>query len=227
MEPVRPDELRVSDAERHVVQERLRRAVGDGPLDLHEFDVRVQSAWSARTRGELVRVTADPARTPAAQPGPAGRSGRCSRTTRRHGDAGPDHHRGLRGRGELRDLGDDLPGHRRVHPPVVALRRRPARPRSWACSTRSASGARSPDPTRERGDGHRGPSPDLRTGRSAWSSAGGGSVAVDLPGVPVVVGQALVAVPCDDLEVPGAPDTWTHFHCWYSGISLYGVFGCR
>jgi hypothetical protein len=58
-DPVRPDELRVSDAERAVVQERLRRAVGDGQLDLHEFDVRVQSAWSARTRGELVRVTAD------------------------------------------------------------------------------------------------------------------------------------------------------------------------
>ena len=58
-DPVRPDELRVSDAERAVVQERLRRAVGAGQLDLHEFDVRVQSAWSARTRGELVRVTAD------------------------------------------------------------------------------------------------------------------------------------------------------------------------
>ena len=58
-EPVRPDELRVSDAERAVVQERLRRAVGDGQLDLHEFDVRVQSAWAAKTRGELVRVTAD------------------------------------------------------------------------------------------------------------------------------------------------------------------------
>jgi hypothetical protein len=58
-EPVRPDELRVSDAERGAVQERLRRAVGDGQLDLHEFDVRAQSAWAAKTRGELVRVTAD------------------------------------------------------------------------------------------------------------------------------------------------------------------------
>ncbi|HST98991.1 MAG TPA: DUF1707 domain-containing protein, partial [Geodermatophilus sp.] len=34
-------------------------AVGEGQLDLHEFDVRVQSVWAARTRGELVRVTAD------------------------------------------------------------------------------------------------------------------------------------------------------------------------
>ena len=58
-ESVHPDELRVSDAERGAVQERLRRAVGDGLLDLHEFDVRVQTAWSARTRRDLVRVTAD------------------------------------------------------------------------------------------------------------------------------------------------------------------------
>ena len=56
---MRPDELRVSDAERAAVQERLRRAVGDGQLDLHEFDTRVTSVWAARTRGELVRVTAD------------------------------------------------------------------------------------------------------------------------------------------------------------------------
>jgi hypothetical protein len=67
-DPVRPDELRVSDAERAVVQERLRRAVGDGQLDLHEFDARVQSAWAARTRGELVQVTAD-LPEPAAAPG--------------------------------------------------------------------------------------------------------------------------------------------------------------
>jgi hypothetical protein len=71
-EPVRPDELRVSDAERAAVQERLRRAVGDGQLDLHEFDVRVQSAWAARTRGELVRVTAD-LPEPLPEPAPPGR----------------------------------------------------------------------------------------------------------------------------------------------------------
>ena len=58
-DPVRPEDLRVSDAERGVVQERLRRAVGDGQLDLHDFDVRLQSVWAAKTRGELVRVTAD------------------------------------------------------------------------------------------------------------------------------------------------------------------------
>jgi hypothetical protein len=59
MEPVHPDELRISDVERAAVQERLRRAVGDGQLDLHEFDTRVQSVWAARTRGELGRITRD------------------------------------------------------------------------------------------------------------------------------------------------------------------------
>jgi hypothetical protein len=59
VEPVHPDELRISDVERAAVQERLRRAVGDGQLDLHEFDVRVQSVWAVRTRGELGRVTRD------------------------------------------------------------------------------------------------------------------------------------------------------------------------
>jgi hypothetical protein len=51
--------MRISDAERGVVQERLRRAHGVGQLDLGEFDERVESVWSARTRGDLQRVTAD------------------------------------------------------------------------------------------------------------------------------------------------------------------------
>jgi uncharacterized protein DUF1707 len=58
-EPVLPEEMRVSDAERGVVQERLRRAHDIGQLDLGEFDDRVKSVWAARTRGELERVTAD------------------------------------------------------------------------------------------------------------------------------------------------------------------------
>lgn len=70
-DPVRPDELRVSDAERRAVQERLHRAVEDGQLDIHEFDARVQSAWAAKTRGELVRATADlPDPPPPAPPAP-------------------------------------------------------------------------------------------------------------------------------------------------------------
>ncbi|HYO36475.1 MAG TPA: DUF1707 domain-containing protein, partial [Geodermatophilus sp.] len=58
-EPVRADEMRVSDVERRAVQDRLNRAVGAGQLDLHEFDERVTAVWGARTRGELARVTRD------------------------------------------------------------------------------------------------------------------------------------------------------------------------
>ena len=70
IEPVHPDELRVSDPERATVQEKLRRAVAAGQLDLHEFDTRVQSVWAARTRGELARVTRDLPEPPPAPPTP-------------------------------------------------------------------------------------------------------------------------------------------------------------
>ncbi len=70
IEPVHPDELRVSDPERAAVQEKLRRAVAAGQLDLHEFDTRVQSVWAARTRGELSRVTRDLPEPPPEPPSP-------------------------------------------------------------------------------------------------------------------------------------------------------------
>jgi hypothetical protein len=71
-EPVRQQDLRVSDAERADVQERLRDAVGAGQLDLHEFDERAKTLWAAKTRGELDRLTADlPALPPPAPPAPA------------------------------------------------------------------------------------------------------------------------------------------------------------
>lgn len=69
-EPVRTADLRVSDVERAAVQERLQRAVGAGQLDLAEFDERLQAAWSARTRGDLQRVTADLPEPPAPAPPP-------------------------------------------------------------------------------------------------------------------------------------------------------------
>lgn len=58
-EPVRPEDMRVSDIERGRFQDRLRRAHDIGQLDLGEFDERVRSVWSARTRAELDRATAD------------------------------------------------------------------------------------------------------------------------------------------------------------------------
>lgn len=51
--------MRISDAERRAVQVRLHLAHDIGQLDLGEFDDRVKSVWSARTRGELAHVTAD------------------------------------------------------------------------------------------------------------------------------------------------------------------------
>jgi Domain of unknown function (DUF1707) len=63
--------MRISDAERGAVQDRLRRAHDIGQLDLGEFDERVKSVWAARTRGELDRVTAD---LPAPPPEPGRRS---------------------------------------------------------------------------------------------------------------------------------------------------------
>ncbi|WP_198597766.1 DUF1707 SHOCT-like domain-containing protein, partial [Blastococcus atacamensis] len=68
-EPVRAQDLRVSDAERSAVASGLQRAHDAGQLDLHEFDERVREVWAARTRGDLDRVTADlPALPP--PPGP-------------------------------------------------------------------------------------------------------------------------------------------------------------
>ncbi|WP_170226023.1 DUF1707 SHOCT-like domain-containing protein [Pseudonocardia cypriaca] len=69
-EPVRPEDMRISDVERREVQNRLQRAHDIGQLDLGEFDDRVRSVWSARTRGELARVTAD---LPAPPPEPGRR----------------------------------------------------------------------------------------------------------------------------------------------------------
>jgi Domain of unknown function (DUF1707) len=75
-EPVRPEDMRVSDAERQAVQDRLRLAQSVGQLDLDEFDERVQTVWAARTRGELERVTADLPTPPPAAASPARRTSR-------------------------------------------------------------------------------------------------------------------------------------------------------
>jgi len=49
-----PDQhLRVSDAERQAVADRLAEHFGDGRLDQTEFDERVSQAMNAKTRGDL------------------------------------------------------------------------------------------------------------------------------------------------------------------------------
>lgn len=51
--------IRVSDAERDAVVERLSAATGDGRLTLEEFSQRMELATTARTRADLEPLTAD------------------------------------------------------------------------------------------------------------------------------------------------------------------------
>jgi hypothetical protein len=65
------DRVRVSDAEREAIVERLNNATSEGRLTLEEFSERVTGALAARTRGDLDRLVTD---LPAASAGdrPAG-----------------------------------------------------------------------------------------------------------------------------------------------------------
>ncbi|NKZ07693.1 DUF1707 and DUF4870 domain-containing protein [Actinomadura latina] len=67
-------DLRVSDAEREPVIERLQDAYAEGRLDEDEFDMRVQLAITARTYNELGAVTRDlvPVRREAVTPAETG-----------------------------------------------------------------------------------------------------------------------------------------------------------
>ncbi len=58
-------EMRASDADRDLVIDVLREAVGDGRLTAEEFEERVQAAMSSRTFGELATLTADLVAPPA------------------------------------------------------------------------------------------------------------------------------------------------------------------
>jgi len=52
-------EMRASDAERERVAEVLREALAEGRLDMEEFQERLDSAYRARTRGELAPLVRD------------------------------------------------------------------------------------------------------------------------------------------------------------------------
>jgi hypothetical protein len=83
--------LRVSDAERNAVTERLAAHYGDGRLDQAEFDERVSRAMSAKTRGDLDGLFDDlPDPEPAGASGKGGQNGPAVRNRRRHrGSARP------------------------------------------------------------------------------------------------------------------------------------------
>jgi uncharacterized Tic20 family protein len=59
MKSMNPTQLRVSDAEREPVIDRLQQAYAEGRLDDGELDLRIQLAMTAKTRGDLAAVTYD------------------------------------------------------------------------------------------------------------------------------------------------------------------------
>lgn len=64
----RREDLRAADVDRQFVAERLKGALDEGRLDLHEYDERLQSVYAAKTYGDLDKVLADlPGFTPVAQ----------------------------------------------------------------------------------------------------------------------------------------------------------------
>jgi Domain of unknown function (DUF1707) len=54
-----PHDLRTSDAERERVVEALRTHAGEGRLDADELEERLERAYAARTRADLVPLLAD------------------------------------------------------------------------------------------------------------------------------------------------------------------------
>jgi hypothetical protein len=64
----RREDLRAADVDRQFVAERLKGALDEGRLDLHEYDERLQTVYAAKTYGDLDQVLADlPGFTPVAQ----------------------------------------------------------------------------------------------------------------------------------------------------------------
>ncbi|GAA3335347.1 hypothetical protein GCM10020358_03250 [Amorphoplanes nipponensis] len=62
------DEMRAGDADRQAVVERLKTALEEGRLDLHEYDERLQQTYAAKTFRELDGVVTDlPGPIPAQQ----------------------------------------------------------------------------------------------------------------------------------------------------------------
>jgi Domain of unknown function (DUF1707) len=75
--------LRIGDADRERIADRLRRAAGEGRLAPEELEERLEAAFSARTEAELRPLVAD---LPA-EPAPPGRApGRGRSRGRRHGE---------------------------------------------------------------------------------------------------------------------------------------------
>jgi hypothetical protein len=53
------EEMRAADSDRQAVADRLRTALDEGRLDLHEYDDRLQRTYVAKTYGDLEGLLAD------------------------------------------------------------------------------------------------------------------------------------------------------------------------
>lgn len=58
-ETVPPSDMRVSDAERHAMADKLSSHFAEGRLDQAEFDERMGKAMAAKTRGDLAGLLSD------------------------------------------------------------------------------------------------------------------------------------------------------------------------
>jgi hypothetical protein len=66
------DEMRAADADRQTVADRLKTALDEGRLDLHEYDERLQRAYAAKTYGDLDSLLTDlPNAAPVQIPAPS------------------------------------------------------------------------------------------------------------------------------------------------------------
>ncbi len=54
-----PDQLRISDADRHKVAEVLRDAAGEGRLEIDELDERLEATYAAKVYADLVPIVVD------------------------------------------------------------------------------------------------------------------------------------------------------------------------
>jgi uncharacterized protein DUF1707 len=62
------EEMRAGDGDRQAVAEKLKAALDEGRLDLHEYDERLQQTYTAKTFGDLDTLVTDlPGPIPAQQ----------------------------------------------------------------------------------------------------------------------------------------------------------------
>jgi hypothetical protein len=59
MDRMERDRMRAADSDREAVADRLKAALDEGRLDLHEYDERLARAYAAKTYADLQGLTSD------------------------------------------------------------------------------------------------------------------------------------------------------------------------